>query len=158
MFPRVCFLVLFWVKVFHKRHLCKIWKVVVMRQPYFLMFWRFCCGNSHRLRPIYWLILLLVLDSFTSYHSSSLSFPLSWAKSPCRVMANNTYSSWRSPNTMRLKEVRERNFLVCLCGFQLSSWVLVCSYKSQFVHAFVYIYISFTNITTTDLQQTQAQY
>lgn len=43
MSPRVCFLLLFWDRVSHKRHLSKTWKVVVMRQPYFSRS-AGCCG------------------------------------------------------------------------------------------------------------------
>lgn len=104
------------------------------------------CGNSHMLLPIHWLVLLLALTSFTSHHSSKFSFSLSWANYAGSIP---TRPEGQPPP---LKEVGDRQVLVCLCGLQLSSQVLVCSYKSQFVHDFAYIHISFTNVTLTDIQ------
>lgn len=75
-----------------------------------------CWGSSHRLLPIHWLILLLALDSFTSHHISHLGFPLSWAKYACSMMANDTFCSWRSPTTLRLKEVETGNFYFVFVG------------------------------------------
>ena len=69
-------------------------------------------------------------------------------------MENDIHFSWRSPPTVRLKEVRDRQALECLAD----SIVFIYFHTSQFVPAFVHIQLSFTNVTLVDLQRIQAQH
>ena len=75
----------------------------------------------------------------------SSSSSLSWAKYACSMIANDTHFSSRSPSIVRLKETQGEG--------QTSPWVPVVLIVqvwlclSQFVHAFVPIRLSFTNVT-----------
>ena len=76
--------VFFWVRVGHKRNLCDIWKVVVMKQPQFL-----CSGVGAGLQGLWLLthvaadlIAHLIIDSQPFHFPPNLIliFSLSWTK------------------------------------------------------------------------------
>ena len=79
----------------------------------------------------------------------SSSSSLSWAKYVCSMIANDTHFSSRSPSIVRPKETQGEGQTSLWVPVVLIVQVWLC--LSRFVHTFVPIRLSFTNVTLSSV-------
>ena len=138
---------MFWLRVGHQRNLSNIWKVIVMKQPQFLCLGVWCRapGTMVNHTCCYRSDHLIVDSQLLHFQPNLLLIFLCLRPSMYAAWCQMTPTSPKVTHYCEMREVRDRQVLVCLCGLHYLHGSSM-SFESQFVHVSVSIQCS-TNIT-----------